>query len=154
MAEYSADSQKADQQNAYYMENAREAQRAARDTYVHQQVRLREERAASSQEAFENSVKAMQARGSSYVSAGEAGVAGLSVDALIGSIFAKEGREQESVDTQYQMNRDNIRAEMDKTQSNAQARINSVQRANAPSAAAFLIKGLSGAIGGMKGMTV
>lgn len=153
MAEYSAAKDAAAEQNAYYEQNRLEAQRAARDTYVHQQTRINEEREAASQTMFEDSVKALEARGSAYTSAGEAGVSGLSVDALVGNIFAKEGRQHMATLTNYEMKRDEVRAEMEQTRSNAQARINSVRRASNPSAAPFLIKGLSGAVGALKGLS-
>lgn len=149
-AEYSAAQDAANAQNAYYMQNAREAQRAAVETYVHQNIRLNQEKMAADQEAFENSVKALEKRGTAFASAGEAGVSGLSVDALVGNIFAQEGRQRMSVDTQYQMNRANVLSEMEETHGRAQARINSVQRANSPSAASYIIKGLSGAVGAFR----
>lgn len=151
MVEYSAAVDAADQQNAYYMENAREAQRAARETYVHQQLRIAQEKEASGQEAFEAKIKALEKRGSAFASAGEAGVAGLSVDALIGNVFAQEGRQLMAIDTQFKMNRDAQYAEMRETEGRTQARINSVQRASYPSPGAFLVKGLLGGRGGFKG---
>lgn len=154
MAEYSAASQAADAQNAYYMANAKAAQKAAADQYMWQQKRIQQEREKSSQEMFETSVEAMQKRGSVWASAGESGVSGLSVDALIGNVFAQEGRKQMIELTQYEINRDQVRGEMDQTQANAQARINSVQRAAKPSMGSFLIKGMSGALGGFKGLTI
>jgi len=152
MMEYQAASDQADAQNQYYMQNAREAQRAATDQYMYQNRRLVQEQAATEQEMFENSVTAMERRGTAHASAGEAGVSGLYVDALIGNIFAREGRQRMALDTQYQMNRDNVLSEMDQTRAQSQGRINSVQRAQPPDPAAFLIKGLTGAMGGLRGM--
>lgn len=154
MAEYSAARDAADAQNQYYMQNAREAQRAATETYVHQNIRIVQEKEAADQEAFEDSIEALKKRGTAYTTAGEAGVSGLSVDALVGDIFAQEGRRRMALDTQFDMNREKVLAEMKETQSRAQARINSVQRANYPSAASYLIKGLSGAIGAFRGLSV
>lgn len=154
IAEYSAQTAAADAQNEYYMQNARAAQQAAANQYMWQQKRIAQERERTDQEMFENSVKAMEKRGSAYASAGEAGVSGLSVDALIGNIYAQEGRQQMAELTQYEINRDQIRAEMDQTQAQAQRQINSVQRASYPSFGSFLIKGMAGALGGFRGLTV
>jgi len=154
MASYSAAQEAADAQNQYYMQNAREAQRAATDSYVSQNIRLHQEKEASDQKTFENSVEALRKRGTARTAAGEAGVSGLSVDALVGDIFAQEGRQQMAVDSQYQMNRQDVLSQMDETRARAQARINSVQRANSPSAASYLIQGLSGAVGAFKGLAV
>lgn len=151
MMEYQAASDAADAQNEYYMANAREAQRAATDQYMYQNRRLVQEKNATSQEMFEDSVAALEKRGSAYTSAGEAGVSGLSVDALVGNIFAREGRQRMALDTQYQMNRDNVLSEMEQTRAQAQGRINSVRRAESPSMGSFLIKGLTGAMGGLRG---
>lgn len=134
-------------QNAYYMQNAAEAQRAARDSYVSQNIRLHQEKEAADQKTFEASVEALKKRGTVYNTAGEAGVSGLSVDALVGDIFAQEGRRQMSIDTQYKANRQDVLSQMDETRARAQARINSVQRSSGSSGASYMIQGLSGAVG-------
>jgi len=151
MAQYSAATEAADAQNQYYMQNAREAQRAAVDSYTSQNIRLRQEKEAADQKRFEDSIEALKRRGTAYTSAGEAGVSGLSVDALVGDIFAQEGRQAIAVTSQFQANRQNILSEMDETRARAQGRINSVQRANYPSAASYIISGLSGAVRGLSG---
>jgi hypothetical protein len=144
-AEYQAANDAADQQNQYYLDNAKAAQTAAANTYAFQQYRILQEKEAAEQDAFEIQVGGLKKRGTAYTSSGEAGISGLSVDALIGDLFAQEGRQQMSNATQYQMDRNKIVAEMEGTRAQAEARINSVRRANYPSAASYIIKGLSGA---------
>jgi hypothetical protein len=151
-AEYEAANEAADRQNQYYLQNARAAQQAAVNSYMYQNTRLRQEREASGQTLFEDSIAALKKRGTAYTSAGEAGISGLSVDALIGDIFAQEGRQHMATLSQWEMNREKVLSEMEGTRANAEARINSVQRANYPSSASFMIKGLSGAISGLRGM--
>lgn len=154
MAQYSAAQEAADAQNQYYMQNAMEAQRAARDAYVSQNTRLHQEKQAADQKTFETSVEALKKRGTARTSAGEAGVSGLSVDALVGDLFAQEGRQKVAIDTNYDMTRQDIISQMDETRARAQQRINSVQRASGPSAASYLISGLSGAVGAFRGVSI
>lgn len=151
MMSFSAAQQQADAQNQYYLDNAREAQRAATDQYMYQNVRFQQEKEAAQQQAFEVAQEGLKKRASAYTSAGEAGVSGLSVDALVGDLFAQTGRRQMSVDTQFQMTRENIVAEGRQSQAQAQSRINSVQRVHGPSPMAYLIKGITGGLSGLGG---
>ncbi len=146
MAQYSAASQAAKDQNEYYLANAKASQQAAVNEYAALQNKQVQEKVASSQQLFQQNVEALQARSSAAAAAGDAGVSGLSVDALVGDYFAQQGRRAEALDTQYQMTAGNIRAEMEQTEAKAQSRINSVQRANPPSIVPFLISGASGAV--------
>lgn len=150
-AEYQAATDAADAQNEYYLQNAKASQQAAVNSYMYQNVRINQEKEAADQTKFEDSVAALKKRGTAYTSSGEAGISGLSVDALVGDIFAQEGRQHMATETQFKMKRDQVLSEMEQTRANAQSRINSVQRANYPSAGSFLIKGLSGALGAFKG---
>jgi hypothetical protein len=72
-------------------------------------------------------------------------VTGLSVDALVNDYYGREGRRLDSIDQNYEMDRDYLRADMDNTQSTAQQRINSVQRATPPSFADAALR-IGGAI--------
>lgn len=145
-AGYAGAQQQAKQQNQLYLENAAEANRAAGDQYSALTHKSVQERNASSQQLFQNSIEGLKARSAARTAAGEAGVTGLSVDALLGDLGAQEARKADAIDSQYQMTRDSIRAQMEEVKANTQSRINSVQRAKPPSFASFLIGGASGAV--------
>jgi uncharacterized protein YfiM (DUF2279 family) len=152
-AEHQAANDAAARQNQAYLDNARAAQTAAVNSYMYQNTRIQQERKATGQQLFEDSVAALKKRGTAYASAGEAGISGLSVDALLSDVFAQEGRQHMATLTQYDMNREKVLSEMEGTRANAEARINSVQRASYPSSASFMIKGLSGAVSALSGAT-
>lgn len=123
----------ADAQNQYYAENAKAARQATVNQYAHQQNRIIQERRAASQEKQNATVDALKARATAKTAAGEAGVSGLSVDALVQDFYAQEGRYSNSIDNNFQMTSDYLRSEMESTQAQGQSRINSVRRATPPS---------------------
>jgi hypothetical protein len=130
---YSAQKQAANDQNAYYMANARAAQQAAVNSYAAEQNQAIQKRNAASQQEMETRISGMQARGTARTAAGESGVSGLSVDALVNDDYGREGRRIDSIDQNYAMDRDYLRAQMESTEAQATSRINSVQRARGPS---------------------
>lgn len=116
-------------QNDYYAENAAQATKAANDKYLAQQTQLNQERDKATQTLTQNSIKALQARATARTAAGEAGVTGLSVDALIDDYYGKQGQETAAVNQNYQMTYDYVLGSLKGTRSEAQSRINSVRRA-------------------------
>jgi hypothetical protein len=83
------------------------ASKVERQRYLNEVSSLRtqqgQEQIALAQKLQANKRKAMEAQATATVSAGEAGVAGLSVDALRNDLAAKEARYNNSVSTQAQM---------------------------------------------------
>ena len=83
------------------------ASKVERQRYLHEVSYLRtqqsQEQVALAQKLQANKRKAMEAQSTAAVSAGEAGVAGLSVDALRNDLAAREARYNNSVSTQAQM---------------------------------------------------
>ena len=130
---FAAQSQAASAQNAYYTANAEAAQKAAINRYAFEQNKIIQERNAASQQNNETRIAALEGRSTARTASGEAGVSGLSVDALIHDYYGREGRRIDSIDSNYQMNRDYLRAEMESTRAQTEARINSVQKAAPPS---------------------
>lgn len=133
IAGYQSQVQQADQQNQYYMQNAEAANEAAMAAYHEQQIELNGKLGAADQDLMERRIAALKARGTAKEAAGSAGVTGLSVDALIDDFYGVEGRGADAVTTNFDLEKNNILAQMDATQHNTTARINSVQRAQAPS---------------------
>jgi hypothetical protein len=124
-------SYKAQQQQ--YMENARAAQEAARNRYKAIQNTLRSEQRKSTNESMDASKDALKARSSARVAAGEAGVAGLSVNALLSDFASQEeaylGRIDQNYDTVFMSYEDEKTGAFD----TARARINSVSQPVKPS---------------------
>lgn len=137
----------ADAQNAAHQQNRLNAIAAANDRYASLQNKTQQERHAASAELLEKKVKAAQARSKAIVASGEAGVSGLSVDHVLGDIFAQEGRQTAAImqnfETRKQFNEDELTATYHQTV----GRINSVKTAANPSPLPYIIQGLQG---GMK----
>lgn len=144
IAGFAGAQQQADAQNAAYLANAAEANRAAGQQYVNLNIKSDQTRASAQGEAFDQSIEAMRKRSTAQVSASEAGVSGLSVDALVGDVYAQEGRRLDRLQQQEYADQMNIRSQMDDVRAQAQQRINSVQRAAQPSPLSFIFQGLGG----------
>lgn len=138
---------KANAQNQYYMENAAAAQRSTVNSYTNLNIRSDQTRASAVGAATEQAIEAMRRRGTAQVAAGEAGVSGLSVDALIGDIYAQEGRRLSGLQQQHSADQLAIRAQFDDVQAQGQRQINSVQRAVAPNPLSYVFQGMTNAIG-------
>jgi len=120
----------ANQTNKLYEQNAAAANSAAATSYAFTQNRDVQERQAAEQQLFENSLKGLKARGQVLNAAGEAGVGGLSVDALAGDYAATEGRNADTIVANYAMNHDYLNGQMASTEAQTQNRINSAPRAS------------------------
>lgn len=152
---FAAQQKQADEQNAYYARNARAAQMAAVNQYANEQNAIIQKRNAAGQQVEETHISAMKARGTAWTAAGESGVTGLSVDALIDDYYGREGRRVDSIDQNYEMDRDYMRAQMESTRAQAEQRINSVRQASEPSfadAAIRIVGSVASGIGGMAKM--
>ena len=83
------------------------ASKVERQRYLNEVSSLRtqqaQEQVAAAQKLQANKTRAREARATARVSAGEAGVAGLSVDALMNDLTRKEAMYNNSVNTQVQM---------------------------------------------------
>lgn len=132
--------QQFDAQQQMYENNRIAANKAAVNRYASQQNRALQERAAASQEAQNLQTDAIKSRATAEVAAGEAGVTGLSVDALIQDFYGQEGRFERTLANNYQMQSDYLRGEMDVTQAQAEGRINSVEQPIKPSFAGAAIR--------------
>jgi hypothetical protein len=146
VAGFVGQSQQAEAQQEYYKNNRDAANKAAVNTYAANQNRALQERKAASQETQQLQTDAVRARSTAEVAAGEAGVSGLSVDALIGDYYGQQGRYERTLDNNYQMQADYLRGEMDATQAQAEGRINSVQQGQKPSFADAAIRILGGGL--------
>lgn len=127
-------------QQQHYKNNREAANKAAVNTYASTQNRQLQEAKATSQEMQNLNTEAMRGRATATVAAGEAGVTGLSVDALIADYYGQQGRYERTLDNNYQMQADYLRGEMESNQATAEGRINSVDQGQKPSFADAAIR--------------
>lgn len=86
-----------------------------------------QEREASMQKLEENNIRARAASSHAAVAAGEAGVSGLSVDAIMSDIGTKQGRYNNSVVTNYQRAEGAIANQRENIYANAASTINGLK---------------------------
>ena len=103
---YMGQQQQYEAQKQQYQNNREASNKAAVNTYTSQQNRALQERKAASQETQNLNIEAMRGRSTAEVAAGEAGVTGLSVDALINDYYGQQGRYERTLSNNYQMNAD------------------------------------------------
>lgn len=144
---YAGAQAQADAQNAAYQANVEAANKAAIASYESQNIKRGQIQHNADLEAFNQSIAALEKRSTARVAAGEAGVAGNSIDSYVNSIFAQEGRRYEGLQANYQADMANVTAESKQTEAQAQQRINSVRQAADASPLPFILQGISGAVG-------
>ena len=120
-------------QKAMWKQNVLNVGKAAQDQYAHTQNRWIQERNAASLEKTNSNIDAMEGRATAAAAAAEGGVAGNSVNQFLASFYGKQGRYNDTIDQNYQMNRDYLWASMDQTRNQAQSQINSMPRPQKPS---------------------
>lgn len=117
---------------AQKVENDRAATDAARNRYESISKSLTSEQKKASGDEMDAKLDALRARSKARVAAGEAGVSGLSVDALLSDFSTSEERYLGRVDQNYQTIRDSYQDERNGAYDTARARINSVATPTKP----------------------
>jgi len=130
---YMAEKSAADEQNRQYRENAARANQNARDQQFQTQQRMLQEQEKGAAEKMDTTRQAQAAKATAAVAAGEAGVSGLSVDALLAEFDGRAAAANDRTDQNTEWTLNQLNNEMKGIRSNAEDRINSVQRAAAPS---------------------
>lgn len=123
----------AEQQNQLYRDNAARANQNARDQMFQTQQRMLQEQEAAATEKIDNSREARAAKATASAAAGEAGVTGLSVDALMREFDGRAAEANDRIDQNTEWSMTQLNNEMKGVRANAEDRINSVQRAAKPS---------------------
>lgn len=101
---------------------------AARAANLNQtNLEMSQEREASMQKLEENNLKAREATSTARVAAGESGVSGLSVDALLADLGTKQNRYNSSVVTNYDRALGAIENQRQNISTNAASQINSLK---------------------------
>jgi hypothetical protein len=96
------------------------------DQHKNVQDRIRQEGEAAVTEEQRNATEAAKARATSRTAAGEAGVAGLNVDALMGDFLHQEAGYRYGVRRNLEISTDQLSAEMEGFRAGAQGRVNSI----------------------------
>lgn len=135
------------QQVEFYNDNAREAARATSRQWDATQLRISQEGRAATQKKLETALATKSAAATATVAAGEGGVSGSSVDAVLGDIYSRGARANGAVDENLQMTRDYLSAEMDGQRATGQNQINSVPLPQAPNPFAALLNVFGSGIG-------
>lgn len=138
----------ANEQNRMYAENAARANQNAKDQMFQTQQRMLQEQAAAANEKIDVQREARAAKATAFTAAGESGVSGLSVDALLSEFDGRAAEYEDRVDQNTEWTMNQLNNEMKGIRSNAEDRINSVQRAAKPS---FFDAGLRIAGAGLDG---
>ena len=140
VTDYIAQAQQTQQHNQMVQQNQEAAQANLRQEYTAVQTRQIQEQDAASVEKQAVASEARAARATALVSAGESGVSGLSVDALLADIYGKEATYKDRVSQNTGFTTQNLTAEMAGLRAKAQDRINGIQPMNGPSPLAAALK--------------
>ncbi len=123
----------ANEQNRLYAENAARATRNAQDQQFQTQQRMLQEQIAAGNDKIDIEREARAAKATAIAAAGESGVSGLSVDALLAEFDGRAAEGKSRIDQNTDWTMTQLNNEMKGIRANAEDRINSVQRAAKPS---------------------
>jgi len=127
VASVSAQSQAADAQSAANQRQYENTMRARAANLNQTNLMQQQEREAGSQQLEQNNMAARAARSTATVSAGENGISGLSVDALMSDLGTKQNRFNSSVVTNYDNSSMAIANQRENVDINAASQINSLK---------------------------
>lgn len=130
---YQGEKAAAEQQNQLYRENAARANQNARDEMFQTQQRMLQEQEKGAADKADVARQARADKATATVAAGESGVSGLSVDALLAEYDGRAAAANDRTDQNTEWTLSQLNNEMKGIRANAEDRINSVQRAAAPS---------------------
>lgn len=141
---YISANQAAKQQNNMVRENQKAANADLVREYADVQRRQIQEEDAAAVQKQDVAREARATRATTMVAAGEAGVSGLSVEALLADVYGKEATAKDRMSQNTGFTTENLTREMDGLKAKAQDRINSIPWSNGPSpfAAALKIGGI------------
>jgi len=131
--------EQANRQNAMYLENAQNARTAATDDQRALNMRIGQEGDAASQQRFAALVQGLRNSGTATTAAGEAGVSGNSVSALLADLTRQTTVQQGTITRNFDMTKSQLEQNKEATKSTFPSRVNGVQKGSAPSATDALL---------------
>lgn len=140
VAGYMGQQQQYEAQMAQKRENDRAAADSARKRYESIATSLKGEQSKASGEMLDAQTEALKARSKAKVAAGEAGVSGLSVDALLSDFSGQEERYLGRIDQNYNTTAAAYQDEREGAYDTARQRINSMATPVKPSFAGAAIR--------------
>ncbi|WP_114946621.1 virion core protein, T7 gp14 family [Microvirga calopogonii] len=146
VAGFAAESQAADAQNKVAEQNRLNALAAFEDTQRSMNERISQERESAALEKFDVALESRAARATNDVAAGEAGISGVTVDALAKDFASREARFNDRVDRQTEWTTAQLSAQKREQSAQTLDRINREPRAQKPS---FIGAGLKIAASGL-----
>jgi hypothetical protein len=133
VAGYQAQSAQHDAEVAMHKANVENTKTSTFDRYDQINERIVQESAAKSQELAEANIEAAKARAKARTAAVESGVSGLSVDAILGEMYAKQGRFARNTQVNFDYQTDYWRGEANSARAQGQGNINSTVPGPKPS---------------------
>lgn len=127
-----AQQQKADAQEQYNQRQYQNTMQAYRANIAQTNLQQQQEMEAAAQATQDNNIKARAAASRAQTAAGESGVSGLSVDALMQDIVFDQGRYNSSVKTNYDRSSAAIQSQRDNVYANAASQINGLKTPEMP----------------------
>jgi hypothetical protein len=128
-----AAAQEAGAQNAYRMANAQASVQSGNDQLAQLGLQQSQQETAAGEEKLRAAEEVRAAMATAAVAAGEGGVGGNSVIALMREFRGRTGRFNAAIDRQLQWGRNQTMAQMTGVQTQVQSQINSVPYAAGPS---------------------
>lgn len=128
----------ANTQNARYIQNVQNSRVAFEDDNRAANRRIAQERDAEAQAKFDKSIEALEATGRVQTAAGEASVAGNSVRALFNDVERRKAMAQGTIARNTDMRVAQVEDQKQASVNTFMNRVNSVQKAEAPSMGDFL----------------
>lgn len=128
----------ANTQNARYVQNVQNSRVAFQDDNRAANRRIAQERDAEAQAKFDKSIEALETSGRVQTAAGEANVAGNSVRALFNDVERRKAMAQGTIARNTDMRVAQVEDQKQSTVNTFMNRVNSVQKAEAPSMGDFL----------------
>lgn len=115
------------QQEAYQEANQRNALKARNDQQAQIKYNYNRDQQASADQQQQNATEGMRARGTAATSAGEMGVTGASVDALMGDLYRQEANLNSGLVTGLKDSQAAASSRFNQSQAQAASRYNAVQ---------------------------
>lgn len=130
-----------------WKQNYSNALASGRDEQKQLQLRMIQEDQAHHQKQRANIVEGAEVAAEAEVSAGNAGLSGISLDNILLGIRRKIWDKQTADETNYQNTAQQLEVENKATFQSMMGRINSVQRPVAPNPLGYALQGIGGALG-------
>jgi hypothetical protein len=136
----------ADAQNKQHRQNQLNVISSYQDEIANRNARVVQEREAASAALLDRRLEGLRSRATATVASGEAGVTGLSVNALLNDFLGQEGRAVTALQTNFENRHLALRNEGEASFHRARGRIFNVPTAAPPSPLPYMIQAATGAV--------